>query len=1245
MKYGELFHFDPIEAIVQLKHADELQRAQALVDSYVVSEAMAQRLVDVVIPQLQFLRDEDNKGVFVVGNYGSGKSHLLSVLSSVAEHPSLAARIRHPAVAKAASDIAGRFAVLRVEVGTTTMSLRDILCARLEDFLARVGVTFRFPELHEVSGYKRAFEDMMAAFGAKHPDKGLLLVVDELLDFLRQRNDTGIAQDLSFLREIGESCRDLRLRFVAGIQEMLFDNPRFRFVNDSLRRVEARFRQVSIARDDVRFVVAARLLRKDDAQRAHIRAGLAPFTKFYGGMAERLETFVDLFPIHPDFLDVLERVPVVEKRVALTTVSFLARALQDETVPEDRPGVVSYDRFWESILRNPAWRSVPDIKAVIECSQVLEERVRANLTRPDEQRLALRIIYGLSVQRLAVGDVEQPIGPTAPQLRDGLCLYDPTIEGLSADSADDLATSVESMLQEIARVVSGQFLSTNPANDQWYLDLKKTEDYDALIAQRAVSLSGELRDRYWFEALKRVMELTDQTLVTGFRIWEHEVEWRERRASRRGYLLFGAPNERPTAQPPRDFYLYFMQPWKAPPFRDEKRPDELFFRLAGEPDDGLLRSLDVYAAASELQATASGSAKATYEKKAAEALRRVAEWIRQNLPTAFTVTHEGRSQNLAELLKKARIQLTPGARLNVRDLVNGVASFTFAAHFLDQAPRYPTFATLITSDNRNRAAAEALKALRGNGSRTGRAVLDALQLLDGDAVRAKSSPYAKAVLDLLQARPPGKVVNRPELLGLRDGVEYDVLFRLEPEWFVVVLAALVHAGEITIALPRGKKLDAGEIDALVQTPVDDLIDLQHIERPRVWNRTMLVGLFELVGLAPGQANSVAEGIDADEHFRALHTHALALQAEVVEAQRRLKEGVLFWGRPLLDDDTAKQYLARADALRVALDAVGNLRAAGQLKTLPWDADDVRARAADLALVRTVAALHALVAEHSAATSWLTIAAATLPESDPWVSVCAAQQGNLLAILLDPERRLKPATSAEVGRALAELQKQYVIAYLARHQSARMGAREAQRRDALRHDPRLALLDALSGLPVFPSGVPERLRARLDALVACDRLVTADLRATPVCPHCAFRPVSGAAPDAHAVLPHVETALDETVTAWSTQLLAALRAEFDRHDPKLYEPRDRGIVEVLLSHDTLPERLDRETLDAIRAVLRGVQPVVLDLRALARALVPGGGAVDLATLSRNFERHLHELTRDKNRDAVRVVLADDKKDPR
>jgi hypothetical protein len=47
------------------------------------------------------------------------------------------------------------------------------------------------------------------------------------------------------------------------------------------------------------------------------------------------------------------------------------------------------------------------------------------------------------------------------------------------------------------------------------LDLKKTDDFDALIEKRAESLDFSQLDRYYYEALKRVMECTDQTYVTG----------------------------------------------------------------------------------------------------------------------------------------------------------------------------------------------------------------------------------------------------------------------------------------------------------------------------------------------------------------------------------------------------------------------------------------------------------------------------------------------------------------------------------------------------------------------------------------------------------------------------------------------------------------------------------------------------------------------------------------------------------
>ena len=62
--------------------------------------------------------------------------------------------------------------------------------------------------------------------------------------------------------------------------------------------------------------------------------------------------------------------------------------------------------------------------------------------------------------------------------------------------------------------VSGQFISENKDNRQFYLDLKKTDDFDALIEKRSESLGDSQLDRFYYEALNRVMECQDTTYVT-----------------------------------------------------------------------------------------------------------------------------------------------------------------------------------------------------------------------------------------------------------------------------------------------------------------------------------------------------------------------------------------------------------------------------------------------------------------------------------------------------------------------------------------------------------------------------------------------------------------------------------------------------------------------------------------------------------------------------------------------------------
>ena len=1030
MQYGDLIQFEPIETVVQLQHADAPDHAQRLVETFVISDRMAEQLVDLVFPQLQYSQPADNKGLLIVGNYGTGKSHLMALISAIAERQDLADSVTSPQVAEKSRAIAGRFEVVRAEIGATEMSLRDILCGVLEDGLDRLGVSYRFPPADQRHENKQALQEMMAAFHVQHPDKGLLLVLDELLDYMRSRRDQELSLDLSFLREVGEACRDTRLRFIAGVQEGLFDNPRFQFVAESLRRVRDRFVQARIAREDVAYVVSERLLKKNAKQTDLIREHLTQFASLYGTMNERLDEFVRLFPIHPAYLDTFERVYVAEKREVLKTLSEAMRGLVSQPVPPDEPGLVAYDSYWSSIKDNVALRSVPEIREVIDRSDVLEARIEHAFTRPQYRPTALRIIHALSVHRLTTADIYAPLGATAEELRDDLCLFLPMPER----DAEFLRTMVETTLTEVVRTVSGQFLSCNQENGQYYLDLKKDVDFDSLIEKKADVLDDGQLDRYYFDALRRVvLEDPDApAYATGYRIWEHEIEWRERRAGRSGYLFFGAPNERSTAQPPRDFYLYFLQPFDPPKFADEKRADEVFFGLERR-DETFDRSLRMYAGAREQAATASGSNRSVYEDKAATHLRDLTKWLREHMTEACDVTYQGATRSLAELLQAASARAADLS--TVRDIVNASGAISLAPHFEDQSPEYPAFTVPITRESRSQAAHDALRWLSGGvKSRLGTATLEALDLLDGESLATKTSSYAQQVVQLLSAKPHGHVLNRSELVASEHGVDYWNPFRLEPDFLIVVLAALVHSGDLTMSIP-GAKIDAAAIEALPRYSYEDLLAFKHVERPRDLPLAAVQELCDLLGVPRGL---VVDPSKRDVAVQQIQQSAAEKVESVVLAQSQLTQLIL-WGDHILSDDEQGSWNQQLATAKTFLESLQVYNTSGKLRNFRHTRDEITEHASSLTVASNVRELHTFIQRLTPIAGYMGRADAVLPADHPWVETARAAREDARSRTTDPAIRENTSTQRTVVQALEAAKLAYRDAYLAAHTHARLGA--------------------------------------------------------------------------------------------------------------------------------------------------------------------------------------------------------------
>jgi hypothetical protein len=1230
MRYRDLVQFEPIETVIQLRDADREASAQHLVRTYVISDRMADQLVNLVVPQIQFNTPRDNKGVLVVGNYGTGKSHLMSVISAVAEFPGLASDLTHPQVQAAAGAIAGRFRVARVEIGGVTGALRDILLGELENALERWGTPYAFPAADHTANNKDPLIAAVAAFQQRYPEQGILLVVDELLDYLRTREERALILDLGFLRELGEVAAQCPFRFLGGLQETLFDSPHFAFVAGQLRRVRDRFELVRIVREDIAHVVSHRLLRKTDEQLSRITEHLRPFTALYGRMAERLGEFAQLFPIHPAYLETFERVYVAEKREVLKTFSLAMRALLDREVPADEPGLISYDHYWDLLRENPAIRSLPDVGKVIEKSNVLEGRIRNAYTRPHLLPMALRIIHGLSVHRLTTDDIFVPLGATAEELRDGLCLY----ARLPEPTAEFLLDQVQVALREIMHTVSSQYISYNEANGQYYLDVKKDIDFEAKIAERGEVMGEDELNRYFFDALRLAFGLSDTTYVTGHRIWFYELPWAERKVTRPGYLFFGAPDERSTAQPPRDFYAYVLPPFMQRPWHDGERIDEVIFKLTGLDHD--FESKVRRFAGARAMALESPAHREVYADKADEALRLLNRWLRDHLTAHLQVIYQGVSEPVRAVLAHMRST----ASLNMEALLQLIAAHLLAPQFEERYREYPSFQRLgqpVSEAARPTSAMEAIRYLAGRGrTNLALAVLEGLEMVDGEgAVRPTQSRYARHFLDVLQRKPESQVVNRGELIeqvaGGLQPIEKEIRFHLEPEWAAVVLVALVYNGDIVLNLDGREALDASSIERAATLAMADLAGFRFYGRPRSLPVGVWAQIFEGLGLAPGLIRDENTRREAVQELQ----RAVAAELERTAAiQGRVQQGVRLWNTPLFTDrfvaESEAGVVTRTDLPGVSLstpellpslrgykqflEALTPFNTVGRLRNLRLTAGEVAEALDDRRVERRAEELLDLVDLIQPLTTYLAEAQANLPTEHPWSEQAAA------------------------ARQLEMLKSAYVAAYAQLHRQLVLGPEADDRRQRLYNSPRLAALNTLSGIDLLNRAELAAWKEALAGLRTCRQFHEGAIADAPTCPHCHLRPAQhGVSGQADQLVELLDARLDDLLARWRQALRSNLTSEAAQRSLQAMNPDERRPVEQFLAQRDGEAAIPDGFVSAAVRALHGIEAVTLAVDDLLEALKEGGLPCSVEQLEQRFGGFVQVRMRGRDPRSTRLTL--------
>ena len=729
--------------------------------------------------------------------------------------------------------------------------------------------------------------------------------------------------------------------------------------------------------------------------------------------------------------------------------------------------------------------------------------------------------------------------------------------------------------------------------------------------------------------------------LTGYKIWQHELVWQEHKAARSGYLFFGAPNERSTAVPQRDFYLYFIQPNDPPRFKDDKVNDEIFFRLKGT-DEEFQTALKSYAAALDLAATSSGHAKATYESKANGFLKKLVQWLQKYMSDAFEVTYQGRAKSVTEWAKGKSIRdlsgLSSHETINFRDLVNTIAGVCLAPNFDNQAPDYPFFSVLITGNNRAQAAQDALRAIAGqNRTKQATAVLDALELLDGEKIDPYKSKYTKFILDAIKAKGHGQVVNRSEIIQDDHGLEYmnPGGSRLEPEWVSVLVAALVYSGDVVLSIP-GKKFDATGLQQLAATGMDELVRFKHLEQPKEWNLPALKALFELLGMTPGMAQLVTQG--KDEPVQNLQQAVGKIVKRIVMTQQTLREGLSFWGLDLLAGTDLASEASGLDEAKGFFEALQAYSSPGKLKNFRYSAPEVLAHEKAVKALDELDALREFIMDHGPTASWLSTAEAVLPADHDWVDRMKTSRQDVLDALKQADLTELASQSQSIGAKLQKLKKECTVAYIGLHTKARLGVNDDKRKAGLLNDQRLQTLLKLAGIDLMPRQQLTDYQNRLAGLKSCFALTEQNFDASPICPHCGFRPsVETGAAAGSQMIDQMDAQLDAMVAAWISTILRNLEDPITQANMDLLKVDDRDPLETFIKSKELPVPLDSNFVHALKEVLSGLVKVTVKAQELQQALQVTDGPATPVEMKKRFEEYIDQLTKGKDPAKVRIVL--------
>ena len=536
MQIKKLFNFEDIQQVVAIGN---IENEQEMVEKFVISPNLKEDLFE-FLEYLKGNKPEKNTSVDVIGNYGTGKSHLLTFLSLILSNPEMVQYIQDEDLKKEFAAIDKEFLVVKYELPGQDKSLEDIFIYRVKKQLNE-NYDIDISDINvEEKDPKELVEEILLKIKEKYPNKGLIVIFDEYSDFLKSKESYKQNRDLQFTRQIAECSKNQDFILMLSMQEYIFSNPEYKDKADLINKIEKRFLKFNITSENIEDIIAKRMVTKTPNQIEDLKIQFETIKDKFPNIAVEEDRYINLFPVHPYLIEMLSRLTLFENRSILMFISDQTKIIQEK----EFPAFITYDLIYDELIESEhTIKNNEMVKPVINIVRSLRDII----PRLDSQYRdrAKTLIDALAIKNLVTppdNNGEKKGGDTPEKFAENLCIL-PKSDFM--EPSEDISTILNMLISNS----EGQFISRDEKSNTYFINLNKNKDYNQMINNKAANMDDLIHNNEVFVedfllnelGFELTNEITDSPNDKKYVIPD-TVTWKERNSFRTGILAINIGN-------------------------------------------------------------------------------------------------------------------------------------------------------------------------------------------------------------------------------------------------------------------------------------------------------------------------------------------------------------------------------------------------------------------------------------------------------------------------------------------------------------------------------------------------------------------------------------------------------------------------------------------------------------------------------------------------------------------------------